>query len=101
MEYFIALIALFLITAVLEKAFHIHLYKSRKERIEIVVLFFIVGVIWDSLAIWRDHWIYPSGTLGIVIGLMPVEDYLFILVVPYFILTIYKLIDSKFRGKRK
>ena len=88
-------------TFIIEKSNHIHLYHSRKERLEIVGLFFLVGVVWDTFAIWRGHWVFPAGkTLGITIGLMPLEEYLFILIIPYFVITIYKLIDSKFRQKR-
>ncbi len=101
-EYITILIVLFLIVLVLEKTHHIHLFHNRKERLEIVGLFFIIGVLWDTFAIWRGHWVFPpENNLGIVIGLMPLEEYLFILIIPYFILTIYKIIDSKFRGRAK
>ena len=66
------------------------------------MLFFNIGVIWDSFAIWRGHWMFPQGkNLGIVLGLMPLEEYLFIFVIPYFILTVYKIIDAGFRRKQK
>lgn len=97
-EYITILIIIFLITLLLEKKNHIHLYKSQRERIEIVFFFFLFGIAWDSLAIFRGHWSFPVGkTLGITIGLMPLEEYLFALIIPYFIITIYKLFDSKFR----
>lgn len=98
MEYLIILVIFFIIALILEKTQHIHLYKSRKERIEITLLFFIIAVAWDSFAIWRGHWVFPvEKTLGITIGLMPLEEYLFALIIPYFIITIYKFADSKFR----
>jgi len=96
-EYLSILTIMLAVTFLLEKTHKIHLYKSLKERVEIIGLFFIVGVVWDTFAIWRHHWVFPSGNLGIVIGLMPLEEYLFILIVPYFVLTLYKLMDSKFR----
>ncbi len=99
-EYLTILSIMLVVTFILEKSNHIHLYRSRKERFEIVGLFFLVGVVWDTFAIWRGHWIFPAGNLGITIGLMPLEEYLFILIVPYFCITVYKLIDSKFRQKR-
>lgn len=69
---------------------------------EVIGLFFVVGVVWDTFAIWRGHWAFPPGkNVGIVIGLMPLEEYLFILIIPYFVLTVYKVIDSKFRGRAK
>ncbi len=99
-EYLTILIILLFIALFLENKKHIHLYKSRKERFEIVGFFFLFGVIWDSFAIWRGHWSFPGGgILGVHIGLMPLEEYLFALIIPYFIITVYKLIDSKFRKK--
>lgn len=101
MEYFILLLIVFIFTLVLEKTQHIHLYRNRQERLEIVLIFFIVGVLWDSFAVYRGHWVFPKNmTLGITVGLLPLEEYLFFLIIPYFILTIYRYIDSKFR-KRK
>ena len=101
LEYLIILLLIFFITLFLEKKNHIHLYNSKSERFEIVGFFFLFGVIWDTFAIFRGHWFFPlKKTLGITIGLMPLEEYLFILIIPYFIITIYKLLDSKFRKKR-
>ncbi|MBU0978068.1 MAG: lycopene cyclase domain-containing protein [Nanoarchaeota archaeon] len=77
----------------LEYKFHIHLYKSRKERIIIPVIFLIIGSIWDSFAIWRGHWTFQGpGLIGVTIGFMPFEEYLFALIVPYFILTLYRVL---------
>ncbi len=101
MEYLILLIITFGITLILEKIHHIHLYHNRKERLEIVGLFFIIGVVWDWYAILRGHWVYPpTSNTGVFIGLMPIEDYFFMLVIPYFIITIYKLMDSKYRRNK-
>ena len=101
MEYFIILLAVFSIGLFLEKTQHIHLYRNRQERLEIILLFFIVGIIWDSFAVYRGHWIFPQEkTLGITIGFLPLEEYLFFLIIPYMVLTIYKFIDSKFKKKK-
>ncbi len=97
-EYLAILVFLLCVALFLEKNFHLHLYKNRKERLEITFLFFVIGVVWDHFAIWRGHWFFPEGSnLGIKIGLMPIEEYVFILVIPYFVVTVYKLFDSKFR----
>jgi lycopene cyclase domain-containing protein len=100
MEYISILLLIFLVTLILEKTNHIHLYHNRKERIEILFIFFVIGIIWDNFALWRGDWIYPQEKiLGFKIGLMPIEDYLYILIIPYCVLTIYKLFDSKFKTK--
>ena len=99
-EYLLILTIVFVVTLILERIYNIHLYHNRKERLETVSLFFIIGIIWDWYAIWRGHWVYPPiSNTGIFIGLMPIEDYLFMLVIPYFIITIYKLVDSKYERK--
>ncbi|MFC1622232.1 lycopene cyclase domain-containing protein [Patescibacteria group bacterium] len=97
MEYFLILIFFALLGFTLEKMHHIHLYHNRKERLIVVGIFFVIGVIWDTFAIWRGHWLFPDNkTIGIKIGLMPLEEYLFILVVPYTLITIYTVIHQKF-----
>jgi len=99
-EYFIILLLLLTTTVLLEKKYNVHLYKNRKERIELIVIFFLIGIVWDTFAIWRGHWIFPTEkNMGIIVGLMPLEEYMFIFTIPYTILTIYKLIDSKFRKR--
>ena len=101
MEYVIILTLWFVPAFVLSLTKKIHLYHSRRERLEITAFFFVVGVVWDSFAIMRGHWIFPpEKTLGIKIGVMPLEEYIFVLVMPYGILTYYKFLDSKFRKKR-
>src|SRR5437867_1810345 len=97
MEYFAILIVILLITLFLEKVYKIHLYHSLKQRLFTVALFFVIGILWDSFALWRGDWVFPEGkNLGIKLGLMPVEEYLFILIIPYSVITIYKVIDAKF-----
>ncbi len=49
MEYFLILLAVFLIALFFENKYHVHLYKSRQERIKVTLLFFVIGVIWDTL----------------------------------------------------
>jgi lycopene cyclase domain-containing protein len=98
LEYLIILTGILIVTILLEKIYHIHLYHNRKERLSVTLIFFIVGVVWDTFAIWRGHWAFPMyKTLGIKIGLMPIEEYLFILIIPYFVLTIYKIFESKWK----
>ncbi len=98
MEY-ISILLLLLISAItLEYKYKVHLYHSRKERFLIVGLFFIIGVAWDHLAVYRSHWNFPgNGLSGMKIGLIPLEEYLFILILPYWILTVYKILDKKLK----
>ncbi|MFB6144186.1 MAG: lycopene cyclase domain-containing protein [Candidatus Nanohaloarchaea archaeon] len=97
MEYLLILLTLLLSALFIEHRYDVHLYDSRKERIAVTAVFFAVGVLWDTYAIMRGHWKFgDSGLIGIKIGVMPLEEYLFILIVPFWIMTTYKLLDSKF-----
>lgn len=99
-EYLIILLAVFAVTVFFEKKYHINLFSGWKERFLITIFFFVVGSLWDTFSIWRGYWFFPAEKiLGIKIGFMPLEEYLFMLIVPYFIMTFYKLIDSKFQEK--
>ena len=93
MEYLLILIGFFLVSLFLEYKYKMKLYNSRKERWLIPIIFLVIGSLWDSFAIWRGHWTFGgNGLVGITFGLMPLEEYLFALIIPYFILTLYKVL---------
>ena len=51
----------------------------------------IFGAAWDNFAVWKGHWFYPGkGTLGIFLGYIPLEDYIFIIAVTYTIIVGYE-----------
>lgn len=96
MEYLIILILILIGTLILEKKEHVQIYRTRKERWTIPFILFIFGSIWDTYAVWRGHWSFAGpGLIGIRIGLLPLEEYLFMLVVPYAIITYYKFLEKK------
>lgn len=96
MEYLSILVILFVSAVLVEYRFHIHLYESRKDRVVVTAFFFVVGVVWDTFAIMRGHWSFnEAGLVGIRIGVMPIEEYLFILIVPFWIITMYKLFEQR------
>ncbi len=78
--------------------YDIRVYHSIKEVFFVTGIFFLVGVLWDSFAIFRGHWNFNEDFLvGIKIGLMPLEEYLFMLVVPFWIIVVYKFINNKIK----
>lgn len=95
MEYLIIPLILLASAIILEWKYKIRLYSSLKERLLTTLIFFIIGVLWDHFAIYRGHWSFGTGLIGFKIGLMPIEEYLFILIIPFWVLTIYKVIDKK------
>lgn len=98
MEYLIILLLLLVSAIFIEYRYCIHLYESRKERMVTILVFFTIGVLWDHFAIFRGHWSFSgNGLVGIKIGLMPLEEYLFILIVPFWIITVYKVLIKKIK----
>jgi len=94
----IILLLLLACAIILELAYRVHLYHTRRERIIITLIFFVVGVVWDALGTARGIWIFPgAGLMGIWIGVLPLEEYLFSLIVPFWILTVYRVLDSRLR----
>jgi len=94
--YLATLVAFFVFAIWLEWKYRFHLYQTRKERILITLIFFVIGVAWDSFATIHKTWIYPgNGLVGVWIGVLPIEEYLFSLIVPFWILTVYRVLDKK------
>lgn len=72
------------------------LYNSRRERLIIPLVFFVIAAVWDNFAVYRGHWSFEgAGLIGIKIGLIPLEEYLFFLIIPYFIITVYKVLKRE------
>lgn len=98
MEYLIILTLILAITIFIELRYHIHLYHSMKERIIVTLNIFIVGMIWDYYATYNSHWVFPGpGLIGIRIFNLPIEEFLFFLIVPYAAFTMYKFYDRKIK----
>jgi len=96
MEYLAILLLLLIVGLFLDWKYRMKLYNSRRERVIIPLVFFIIGFLWDSFAVYRGHWTFKgSGLIGIKIGVLPLEEYLFFLIIPYFILTVYKALRKE------
>jgi lycopene cyclase domain-containing protein len=105
MEFLIIEIVLSLIVFLIHRHYKVRIFKSKKQLIAFWLITLILGGTWDNFAVYRGHWFYPgTGIMGIKIGLIPIEDYIFMFVVGYTFLVMYtvsnKLIDE-YRKKRK
>ena len=90
-EYLIILGVFLFIAIALDYKYHMRIYGSWKERVAIPLIYFVFGVAWDSFAVWRGHWVFEgNGLIGINIGFLPLEEYLFFIILPYFAITTYK-----------
>lgn len=100
MEYILIDIGLAVGTWLLGRLFHVRLFRTWRDAVLVLGIAFLVGVAWDTYGIFRHNWTYPSGhTLGIYIGLMPLEDYAFMLVVPYFVIMVYAIVAQRMSQK--
>jgi len=76
--------------------YKIQLFESVKEGLLFVAACFIIGVVWDSYAILRGHWSFGEQFfVGIDIGVMAIEEYLFVLIVPFSVLVFSKIVTEK------
>jgi len=100
--YFVSALILLTIGLLLEYFYHEHLFRHLKARIMWALVFLFIGTVWDQYAIPHRHWIFTgNGTMGLYIGVIPIEEFLWFLIVPYFCLTIYKTIQIVLMKKRK
>lgn len=95
-EYFLILIFLFIIGLILHFIYKVKIYSSVKHCILTNLAGIFLITIWDNFAIFRGHWGFGDKfLLGLKIGYMPIEEYLFVIIFPYLGLVIYKIFDKK------
>ena len=96
MEYLVILISVFLVCLFVKWKFKLRLFDSFREALTVFGSLFVIGVAWDTFSIYRGYWSFNSSFLvGISIGLMPLEEYLFVLVIPFLTLVIYRMVRRK------
>lgn len=95
-EYFLILLGILIATLALHKYFKIKLYKSVGHLLVFNTINLVLAAIWDQLAIYRGHWNFnPEFLIGPKIGFMPIEEFLFVSVLSYFALILYKVLEKK------
>jgi lycopene cyclase domain-containing protein len=69
---------------------------ARRPFMRLVAVEFILGVVWDLFAVWRGWWAFPNAQYltGFYILWLPIEEYLFILVVTVGVAVMYELLQS-------
>jgi len=94
-EYAIIL-SLFLGVAVFLKwRFKVRLFSSPYRALAFFSIVLILGIIPDQYAIWRGLWAYGDQfLLGSRIGYMPLEEYLFMAILTFFVLVLYRIFEK-------
>ncbi len=101
-EYLLLMAACLLVTMPLEFVLRARVYR-RPLRLLIALLPTVaVFVVWDVVGILRGHWSYnPRFTTGVTIGVMPIEELVFFLVIPICGLLTYEAVGHVLARARK
>ena len=86
-----------LVFAIIPSLILLYLLRDRIKLKNLAValfILFIVGIIWDQVSVRLGIWSFSQDKiLGNLFG-VPIEEYLFIIFVPLFVITIYTLINK-------
>lgn len=76
------------------------LWRYRITLLHAIFFAFVFSIPWDILTVKHNIWFFPKeGNLGIYLGCLPIEEYLFMATVTLFVATI--MIILKYKGKLK
>ncbi len=95
-EYLGILLFWLILAGAIHYYYRLPVFRNVRQAAVTMGFFFIVGIAWDLIGIYRDHWFFQyENLLGITIGRLPIEEMLFVLIVPYFVLVFYNLFRLK------
>lgn len=94
-------LVLFLLTGLLlDLKYAVVLKVLKKELALSLLIITVIGICLDSFAITRGYWSFGENyLLGFKVGVLPIEEIGFMLIMPYFFLVIYKLVERHFSNK--
>ena len=82
-QYLLLMAACVLITLPLEFVLRARVYRRPLRLALAIAPVLVLFIAWDILGIVRDHWGYSSEfTSGIMLGIMPLEELVFFIVIP-------------------
>ncbi|MHA7859907.1 lycopene cyclase domain-containing protein [Tessaracoccus sp. Y36] len=82
-QYLILMAACVAVTLPLEFVLRARVYRRPLRLLLAMLPMLVVFLAWDVLGILRDHWTYSERfTTGIMLGILPLEELLFFLVIP-------------------
>lgn len=94
-EYLALMAACLAITLPLEFVFRARVYRRALTALRSMVVMVIAFIAWDLLGIVRGHWSYnPAYVTGWRIGLVPIEEIVFFLVIPWCALLTYESVGT-------
>ncbi|WP_426937228.1 lycopene cyclase domain-containing protein [Brevibacterium sp. LE-L] len=94
-DYLALMGACVLITLPLEFVFSARVYRRLPLLLKALLPVVVVFAVWDIVAIARDHWTYdPRFVTGIDLGVLPLEELVFFLVIPVCALLSYEAVGT-------
>ena len=101
-QYLALMAACLVLTLPLEFVLRARVYRRPLRLLLALIPTIVVFVIWDIVGILRDHWSYsPKFTTGIMLGVMPLEELVFFIVIPICGLLTYEAVGDVLRRVRK
>jgi lycopene cyclase domain-containing protein len=90
--------ACLVLTLPLEFVLRARVYRRPLRLLLALIPTVVVFVVWDIVGILRDHWSYsPKFTTGIMLGVMPLEELVFFIVIPICGLLTYEAVGHVMR----
>lgn len=101
MEEMIIMVVVLAIAIILKIKYKEILYHSAKERTLITMIIFVVMMSWEFYSKNAGIWAFPGpGMVGIYIFGLPIELYIFYLILPYFVFVSYETMHLKMDKRR-
>jgi lycopene cyclase domain-containing protein len=95
-EYALILLLFLIITVGFHRYYRIRLYRSFVQMWVTNGVVIVLLTIWDHFAAWRGHWFWGEQfLLGPRIGFLPIEEFGFFIIMFYFALILYRVIEKK------
>lgn len=102
-QYLALMAACLLLTAPLEFLLGARVYRRWRRALACVVPVALAFVVWDIIAIRREHWFFsPQYTTGVVLpGAIPLEEVVFFVTIPLCALLTYEAVGNVLAWARR
>jgi lycopene beta-cyclase len=101
-QYLALMAACLIVTLPLEFVLRARVYRRPRRLLLALLPTVVIFTIWDVVGILRNHWTYsPQFTTGIRLGVMPIEELVFFIVVPICGLLTYEAVGDVLRRTRR
>ncbi len=100
-QYLALMGACLLLTLPLEFVLRARVYRRPVRLVLALLPTIVVFVVWDVVGILRHHWSYsPRFTTGVMLGVMPLEELVFFVVIPICGLLTYEAVGYVLRRRK-